>query len=108
MQRHGAEMRDLVLGVILMDDDRAARAAGEIYDEPMLARPVGGDELNGLLPERFFALQDELEAGARRLVTALARKDRGAIGDDLALLTKSCIACHEVYLGASAAPPPGP
>jgi hypothetical protein len=98
MDRHGDEMRELVLRVVLMDDDAAARIAGEIYDEPMLARPIGGDELNGLLPDRFFVLQDELKARSRHLVEALARKDRPAIGEQFGALAKSCVACHEAYL----------
>jgi hypothetical protein len=100
MERHGNQMRELVMRVILLDDDGAARVAGEIYDERTLARPPAGDELNGLLPERFFVLQDELKASAKRMVGALARADRTAIGDELAALTKSCVACHDAYLHA--------
>jgi hypothetical protein len=106
MQRHGDEMRDLVTKVILLDDDAAARIGGEIYDEPTLARPLGGDELNGLLPERFFVLQDELRGQARRLVEAVARRDRAAVGDELGRLTRTCVACHEVYLHESPAGTP--
>jgi hypothetical protein len=100
MERHGDQMRELVMRVILMDDDGAARVAGEIHDEPTLARPLAGDELNGLLPEHFFVLQDELKASAKRMVAALARADRGAVGDELATLTRSCVACHDAYLHA--------
>jgi hypothetical protein len=98
MERHGGEMRELVMRIILMDDDGAARVAGAIYDEPTLARPLAGDELNGMLPERFFVLQDELKASAKRTVGALARGDHAAIGDELAALTKSCVVCHDAYL----------
>jgi hypothetical protein len=98
MDRHSDQMRELVMRVVLMDDDAAARIAGEIYDEPMLARPIGGDELNGMLPDRFFTLQDELKARSRRLVEALARKDRPAISEEFGALAKSCVACHEAYL----------
>ena len=73
MARHGVQMRTLVSRVVMLDDDGVARAAGEIFDEPALARPVAGDELNGLLPARFFALQDELKARARRLVRRAPR-----------------------------------
>ena len=66
MARHDVQMRALLSRVVLLDDDGVARTAGEIFDEPALARPIGGDELNGLLPERFFVLQDELKARARR------------------------------------------
>ena len=70
MARHDVQMRALLSRVVLLDDDGVARTAGEIFDEPALARPIGGDELNGLLPESFFVLQDELKARARRLVIA--------------------------------------
>src|SRR5688500_12974007 len=70
MERHDAQMKALVSRVVLLDDDGIARAAGEIFDEPALAPPVAGDELNGLLPPRFFVLQDELRTRARALVAA--------------------------------------
>jgi len=98
MARHEAQMKTLVSRVVLLDDDGIARAAGEIFDEPALARPIAGDELNGLLPERFFALQDELRAQARRLVIASGRHDRDAVSDEFGSLAKSCISCHEVFV----------
>ena len=50
-----------------------ARVAGEIFDEPPLLRPGPGDPLHGL------------------------------VGDELGTLTKSCVACHDVYLNESGA-----
>ena len=98
MVRHGVQMEALVSRVVMLDDDGVARAAGEIFDEPALARPVAGDELNGLLPARFFALQDELKARSRRLVAASTSRDHAAIADEFGALAKSCVSCHEVYL----------
>jgi hypothetical protein len=98
MVRHDVQMRDLLTRVVLLDDDGVARVGGEVFDEPSLARPLGDDELNGLLPERFFVLQDELKARARRLVIASQKHDHGAIADEFAALAKSCIACHQVFL----------
>src|SRR5438477_11963766 len=60
MDRHGAQMGDLVSTLLLLDYDGAARVAGAIYDEPTVARPLASDDLNQLLPERFFVLQDQL------------------------------------------------
>jgi hypothetical protein len=97
MARHDEQMRALLSRIVLLDDDGIARAAGEIFDEAGLARPIVGDELNGLLPERFFALQDELRARARRLVIASQQRDRAVIGDEFAALAKSCVACHQVF-----------
>jgi hypothetical protein len=102
MIRHEAQMKALVSRVILLDDDGVARVGGEIFDEPAIARPVAGDELNGLLPERFFALQDELRARARRLVIAAGRHDHDAMADELAGVTKSCVSCHQVFVHGGA------
>lgn len=82
----------------LLDYEGAARTAGEIYDEPTLGRPLTGDELNGVLPERFFLLQDDLRGGARRLVTAAALPDNTQLAGELGALTKTCMACHDLYL----------
>lgn len=105
MVRHDAQMRTLFSRVVMLDDDGVARAAGEIFDEPALARPVAGDELNGLLPSRFFALQDELKSRSRRLVAASVAHDHAAMADEFAALAKSCVSCHQVYLHGDA--PPG-
>jgi hypothetical protein len=102
MGRHEAQMKALVSRVVLLDDDGVARVAGEIFDEPALARPVAGDELNGLLPERFFELQDDLRARARRLVIAAGRHDHDAMADELAGVTKSCVSCHQVFVHGGA------
>jgi hypothetical protein len=98
MGRHDFQMRTLMSRVVLLDDDGIARAAGEVFDEPALARPLAGDELNGMLPERFFVLQEELRQHARKLVMASQRHDRAAVADEFAALSKSCLSCHEVYL----------
>jgi hypothetical protein len=103
MGRHDTQMRRLVSSVIVLDDDAVARVAGEIFDEPALARPVAGDELNGMLPERFFVLQDDLRSRARALVIATQRHDRVALADELAALTRSCVTCHDAYLNESGA-----
>jgi hypothetical protein len=105
MGRHDIQMKALMTRVVLLDDDGVARAAGEIFDEPSLARPIVGDELNGLLPDRFFTLQDEIRQQARRLVIASNRHDRAGVANEFAAMSKTCIACHEVYLrGADIAP----
>ncbi len=107
MQRHGEQLGALVSRAVVLDFDAAARTAGEIYDEPTLARPVTGDELNGVLPERFFVLQDELRAAARRLVTAAAKRDSAQLAVEIGGLTRSCVACHDLYLHGAPDPRPG-
>jgi hypothetical protein len=109
MGHHDAQMKTLLDRVLMLDDDGIARAAGAIFDEPALARPILGDELNALLPERFFALQTEMRERARLLVAASVHHDRADVAEEFGALSKSCVACHEVYLfetgaGAVAAP----
>jgi hypothetical protein len=98
MGQHDLQMRELMTRVVLLDDDGVARAAGAIFDEPSLARPILGDELNALLPGRFFALQDDLRNHARLLVIASSHHDRAAVADEFAALSKTCVTCHDVYL----------
>jgi hypothetical protein len=98
MRRHAQQLPALVSAVVVLDYDGVARAAGEIFDEPEIARPLTGDELNGVLPERFFVLQDALRAEARQVVEAAARRDSAELARTSGELTKTCIACHDVYL----------
>jgi hypothetical protein len=98
MRRHAEQLPTLMLSVVVLDYDDVARSAGEIFDEPALARPVTGDELNGLLPERFFALQDGLRTAARQVVDAAARRDSAQLTRAFGELTQTCISCHDVYL----------
>jgi len=98
MGRHAQQLGALVSRVVVLDYDGVARSAGEIFDEPALARPVSGDELNGVLPERFFELQDALRAEARQLVAAAAARDNARVSEAFGGLAKTCLACHQVYL----------
>jgi cytochrome c553 len=107
MQRHGQQLGTLVVDAVLLDRGEVSRIAGEIYDEPRLARPLPGDALEGQLPERFFQLQDDLRAHAKRLVAAAATDAPTArLSDELAALTKTCVACHDAYLHDALAPAP--
>jgi hypothetical protein len=103
MVRHREQLGDLVIRVVALDYDGAARVGGEIFDEPALARPITGDELNGLLPEAFFELQDALRASARRVVEAAARKDGAKLAEEFSGLSRTCVACHALYLNAASA-----
>lgn len=101
MRRHAEQLPALLMAVVVLDYDGVARAAGEMFDEPALARPITGDELNGLLPERFFQLQDELRARVREVVMAAAQRDRARLSATFGDLTRTCVACHAVYLTGS-------
>jgi hypothetical protein len=98
MRRHAEQLPALVSSVVVLDYDGVARVGGEIFDEPQIARPLDGDELNGLLPERFFVLQDALRSSARRIVEAAAQRDRDRLAETFGELTKTCVSCHDVYL----------
>lgn len=98
MRRHAEQLPTLVSSVVVLDYEGVARSAGEIFDEPALARPVTGDELNGLLPERFFLLQDALRTAARQVVQAAARRDSARLTETFGQLTQTCVSCHDLYL----------
>jgi hypothetical protein len=104
MERHAAQMGELVSRLVVLDFDGAARVAGALYDEPTIARPLAPDDLNQLLPDRFFALQDELKNQARWLVTAAARRDPARLAEEFGKLTTTCVLCHSVYLHERRAP----
>jgi len=98
MRRHADQLPELVSHMVVLDYDGVARVAGAIFDEPRLARPVTGDELNGVLPERFFTLQDQLQAAARAAVEAAAQRDPQGTAAAAATLTRTCVDCHALYL----------
>lgn len=102
MRRHAEQLPVLLMAVVVLDYSGVAKAAGEMFDEPALARPVTGDELNGLLPERFFQLQDDLRARVREVVAAAAQRDQSRLSSTFGGLTQSCLACHALYLTGSA------
>ena len=108
MVRHREQLGDLMMRVVTLDYDGAARVGGEIFDEPALARPIGADELNGLLPEKFFELQDALRASARRVVEAAARRDGPQLAEEFRGLSQTCVACHHLYLNTEPTPAKAP
>ncbi|HYI02031.1 hypothetical protein [Hyalangium sp.] len=100
MERHGEDARDLMFGVTLLQYDAAKAAAQRISSEPRLVRPIvgGEDDLNTLLPERFFVLQDEARNRAQAVATAADKKDDKALAESYGRLVETCVACHSAYL----------
>lgn len=98
MKRHGEQLTELVSRVVVLDYDGIARAAGAIFDEPTLARPLVGDELNVALPERFFQHQEALRVEAKRLVETAARRDGPRLAESFGALMTTCLHCHDLYL----------
>jgi cytochrome c556 len=99
MARHSKEMTELVWAVVFLDYAGVTRQAQKIADEPRLARPVTGDatELNAIIPERFFALQEQLRVRAGRLADAARSHDDG-MAAEYGKLAETCVACHQAYL----------
>ncbi|MBN1204681.1 MAG: cytochrome c [Myxococcaceae bacterium] len=100
MERHGQDARDLMFGVTLLQYDIARAAAQRIAAEPRLVRPIvgGEDDLNALLPERFFVLQDESRLRAQALAAAAEKRDDKALGESYGRLMETCVGCHSAYL----------
>jgi hypothetical protein len=100
MERHGQDARDLMFGVTLLQYDVAKAAAQRISSEPRFVRPIAGgeDDLNALLPERFFVLQDEARNRAQAVATAAEKKDDKALAEGYGRLVETCVACHSAYL----------
>ena len=100
MERHGQDARDLMFAVTLLQYDAAKASAQRISSEPRLVRPIAGgeDDLNALLPERFFVLQDEARSRAQAVATAAEKKDDKALADTYGRLVETCVSCHSAYL----------
>jgi hypothetical protein len=100
MERHGDDARDLMFGVTLLQYEAAKAAAQRISSEPRLVRPIvgGEDDLNALLPERFFVLQAEARSRAQAVATAAEKKDDKALAESYGRLVETCVACHSAYL----------
>lgn len=100
MERHGQDARDLMFAVTLLQYGAAKDSAQRISSEPRLVRPIAGgeDDLNALLPERFFVLQDEARSRAQAVATAAEKKDDKALADSYGRLVETCVSCHSSYL----------
>jgi hypothetical protein len=100
MERHGQDARELMFSVTLLQYDVAKGAAQRIASEPRFVRPIAGgeDDLNALLPERFFVLQDESRTHAQAVAMAAEKKDDKALAESYGRLVQTCVACHSAYL----------
>ena len=100
MARHGRDLTVLVNAVVLLQRGVVAQIATGIAVEPRIVRPLPGDmdELNSALPERFFALQDELRDRAKDVADAARNRDDARLAESFGRLTETCVACHSAYL----------
>jgi hypothetical protein len=99
MGRHGKDLSLLVHSVVMLQRDLVVDLAHTIATEPRLVRPLpdGRDELNAVLPERFFVLQDELRERAQALSEAARGHDDAELGRRFGLMTQTCVACHSTF-----------
>ena len=100
MAQHGDEMMKLVGSVILLERPLVKAGALRLAQEPRLARPIlGGEEdLNTVIPERFFVLQDELRNGARALAESADHGDDALLARRFGELSATCVSCHSAFL----------
>jgi hypothetical protein len=99
MASHAQDMGDLMSAIMILEYPRINARAEAIAGEPSLARPHTGDatELNSALPERFFALQDELKVRARTLAAAAEHQSAFEVADAYGRVSETCVRCHAVY-----------
>jgi cytochrome c556 len=107
MLRHGDDMGDLTVAVLMLEYDLTQALAGAMADEPKLGRPAPGETgtLNALLPNQFFVQQDALAASAKALSEAASKRDDARIAAAFGEVAKACVSCHSAYLNAELDPP---
>jgi len=107
MMRHGDDMGDLTVAVLMLEYDLAHVLAVDMAAEPKLGRPAPGEKgtLNALLPAEFFVQQDALTASAKALAAAAESKDDARIAASFGEVAKACVGCHSAYLNAALDPP---
>lgn len=100
MLRHGDQMGALSLAVVLLDYEVVRLLVTRMVDEPVLGRPVPGDEqsLNARLPKSFFVHQDAMSNATRALAAAANQTDDAKLVAAYDELAKSCVNCHSAYL----------
>ena len=54
-----------------------------------------------MVPEQFFARQDELRAGARALATAARARDPHGVAAAYGRVSQGCVRCHADYRPAN-------
>lgn len=104
-------MQNLVRAVVLLDRPTIRTLAGNIADEEIAAGTWADIKGNKRLPlpNEFYVEQDALRVSARELAAAaLQGGDDNALGDRFATLTRTCVACHSVYLHGGLQPQSSP
>ncbi|MDB4991197.1 MAG: uncharacterized protein JWN04_6375, partial [Myxococcaceae bacterium] len=102
MQRHGEQMTDLMVYVVLLQYEVVRVLAAELAKEPRLGRPARGESgtVSALLPEKFFQQQDALLEASRALSRAATEHDEQGLLSSFSSVTRTCVSCHATYLTA--------
>jgi hypothetical protein len=98
MHSHARGMMELVSTVTVLDYDGVQASAGRLLDEPKLARPLTYNADSLVLPERFFALQDQLRRHLESVRSAARARDPQAMSAAFGLAAETCVRCHDAYL----------
>lgn len=98
MHLHGDDMNDLLWAVLFLDYDSMKAISEDLASSPKFARPLSDDELNASIPAQFFELQDQLQAGAKKLALAAGGRDGDGVAVAFAEISQSCVRCHSLYL----------
>lgn len=99
MARHADDMAHVVWSVAALDYAHVAENAERVAGDADFARPLTHDatELNASIPTRFFDLQDDLRARARKLAAAARGGVPLEVSAAYASMSETCVACHAVY-----------
>jgi cytochrome c556 len=99
MVAHARNMGDLMDAVMVLDYARITAGAEAVAEEASLSRPLRQEasELNSMLPEEFFRLQDALRAQARVLADSSRRQSPYGVAQAYGQLSETCVRCHHVY-----------
>ncbi len=100
MERHGKDSATLWIAVTLLQREVVAELSDSIAGEPRLVRPLqgNGDELNSMLPEKFFVLQDVVRDRAKQLASAARTGSDAQMAQAFGRLAETCVACHSAFL----------
>jgi hypothetical protein len=87
----------LVSDATVLDWAATASAAEALLAAPRVTPSAGGGAA-AKLPERFFALQDELRHHAETVARTAKARDAEGLAEAFAAAAKTCVRCHDAYL----------
>jgi hypothetical protein len=100
MMEHGDSMESLLWSALMLEHQTTETITQRILAQPRMSRPTPGlaDTINEWLPERFFALQDQMYGAAEELNKAAAARDDLGTAKAYGRLAETCVTCHSLYL----------